>query len=263
MPNRNPVFSTLNFSFKFDSLQDRLDNSGMLSSIPGNHRALSPKNPGFRIGYIELLSDPSTPAGYGVRIFGTGQVSNSFDTGYPCCQGVIDENENFSTPYLALQDPTTFNWMRIYFTYTHFDIDYKINGSPYETSVSGFLAEKSLTYYFEIRDSVYSEYSTKINGEWYLEADTPGYGVVLHGSAFTASPNILYNTVPTPSNSCVVTCAIDPPLFFDHPDNKTITISLSTNKSFEWIENSDPDFFEPFNGDTIYDFGIRGIKVTQ
>ena len=40
-------------------------------------------------------------------------------------------------------------------------------------------------------------------------------------------------------------------------------ISISTNHAFEWIEHSTPGIFEPLDGDTIYDFGLRGAKVIQ
>jgi hypothetical protein len=41
-----------------------------------------------------------------------------------------------------------------------------------------------------------------------------------------------------------------------------VTVSLSTNKSFEWMENSTPGYFEPAAGDAVVDMGVRGMVVT-
>ena len=37
-----------------------------------------------------------------------------------------------------------------------------------------------------------------------------------------------------------------------------IVVSLSTNQSFEWIDNGD-GYFEPAAGDVVVDMGIRGL----
>ena len=38
-----------------------------------------------------------------------------------------------------------------------------------------------------------------------------------------------------------------------------ITVSLSTNKSFEWMETDGDNKFEPVNGESVVDMGIRGM----
>jgi len=79
----------------------------------------------------------------------------------------------------------------------------------------------------------------------------------------TTAPDMLYLTSPSPPGGAVVTCALDPPLTINLPDSVTLTLSFSINNSFEWVEHSNPNIFEPFEGDTIYDVGIRGLKVTR
>jgi hypothetical protein len=262
-PDKYPHYSILKINFKLDSLQERLDNYGNISSVPAAHGSMSPQNPKMRIGFVELLTDSGIQPGDGARIFGTGEVIASNDTGYQCCQGFLDENQTYQYLLPEVDNPIRYYGIRIYFSYQHFDVNYTINDIQYSGSVAAFLAKKSITYYFEVKDSVYTQYSLKQNGEWYFEVDTPGYGIVQHGTAFTASPNVLFQSVPTEANSCVVTCPISPVLIMDYPMSKTITISISTNHSFEWVENSTPGIFEPFDGDSIYDIGIRGVKVIQ
>ena len=38
-----------------------------------------------------------------------------------------------------------------------------------------------------------------------------------------------------------------------------VVVSLSTNKSFEWIEVNVDGKFEPLAGETVVDMGIRGL----
>jgi hypothetical protein len=41
--------------------------------------------------------------------------------------------------------------------------------------------------------------------------------------------------------------------------NDTIVVSLSTNKSFEFIDPNHNGVYEPLNGDTVVNMGIRGL----
>jgi hypothetical protein len=38
-----------------------------------------------------------------------------------------------------------------------------------------------------------------------------------------------------------------------------ITVSLSTNKSFEWTETDGDNVWEPLHGEAVTDMGIRGM----
>ncbi len=261
-----PVFppsAELTITIKFDPLQDRLDSFGVPNPIPIGHEALSPNINGMKIGFIELLSDSIIPYNDGLKLLQSNIVYNASDTGYKCCSDLIPNNFIYETSISSTLIPDTFKYIRIYFVYENLDISYKFNNNIYAGSVAAFLAPKALTFNYQISDSAFNSYSLKTNGQWYFEVDTPGFGTILSGDALTTQPNILYNSNPVPSGGCIVTCPITPFLFLDKPDSISITISISTNKSFEWIEHSDPAFFEPFDGDTIVDVGIRGIKVLQ
>jgi hypothetical protein len=59
----------------------------------------------------------------------------------------------------------------------------------------------------------------------------------------------------------VVTGAFLTPLIITGTETEdvVVTVSLSTNKSFEWTELDGDNKFEPVNGETVVDMGIRGM----
>ena len=73
--------------------------------------------------------------------------------------------------------------------------------------------------------------------------------------------NPIFNTSPIPAGSCVVTGAFQAPVTItgNETADVVITVSLSTNKSFEWTELDGDNKFEPVNGETVVDMGIRGM----
>ena len=76
----------------------------------------------------------------------------------------------------------------------------------------------------------------------------------------TTVPNPIFDTSPIPAGSCVVTGAFDQPLVITGNETKdiVITVSLSTNNSFEWTDNGD-GLFQPEVGDAVVDMGVRGM----
>jgi hypothetical protein len=41
--------------------------------------------------------------------------------------------------------------------------------------------------------------------------------------------------------------------------NIVVTVSLSTNSSFEWIDLNNDGKYEPAAGETVVDMGLRGL----
>jgi hypothetical protein len=88
-------------------------------------------------------------------------------------------------------------------------------------------------------------------------------------STTTTVPNPLFNTSPIPSGSCVVTGRFaNSGLTISGNETKDIivTISLSTNQSFEWRDKNGDHLFQPLNAadnsiieDSVVDMGLRGL----
>jgi hypothetical protein len=262
-PVARPYATRVTIKLVFDSLQERLDNYGNISQVPIGHSAQSPSFKEISVGCIELLKDSITTYYSGIIL--TYPII-PIDTVYSCCyQSTIANEQVFYSGIDTSVTPDTFKYIRIHFIYEKVDMKYRWNNSNYTGTLAAFLAGKTHVTSFALNDSSFGYLgdTMRYNGQWYLEVDTPNYGRVLNGVAATVQPNILYNSVPSQIGSCVVTCALNPAVFIEDLDSLGLTISISSNHSLEWIENSDPTYFEPFDGDTIYDVGIRGIRATR
>jgi hypothetical protein len=105
-----------------------------------------------------------------------------------------------------------------------------------------------------------------LQGYWGFYTNVMGVDYKAEGQApatTVVNPNPLS---PIPPGSCLVTG-----LFFTNNQNQPlhitgnetsdiiITISLSTNKSFEWHENTADGLFEPSIGEAVVDMGLRGM----
>jgi hypothetical protein len=60
----------------------------------------------------------------------------------------------------------------------------------------------------------------------------------------------------------VVTGQFDEPLIItgNETQDVVVTISLSTNNSFEWQDLNNNNLFDPLEGETVVDMGLRGLK---
>lgn len=155
--------------------------------------------------------------------------------------------------------------IRLYLSYQNFKVHCKIGGSESDCNLLSFLHDNHSYQNLFIQDSIISLDSARNKGEWFLEADSAGSGMVLHGKIdHITAPNALCGIFPDQSDMrYVLTCPISSGISFYNNETKSLKLSISMKNSFEWIEHSDPAYFEPLNGDTIYDFGLRGLKVVQ
>ena len=91
--------------------------------------------------------------------------------------------------------------------------------------------------------------------------------VIEHSAVYTGQSsgttvvNPLFNSSPIPAGSCVVTGQFASTLHItgSETEDLTIVVSLSTNDSFEWVEHGGNAVYEPLQGDTVVDMGIRGM----
>src|SRR5205085_1810436 len=100
--------------------------------------------------------------------------------------------------------------------------------------------------------------ANKLQGYWGLET---AYGVFSGDAATTTVPNPIASTSPIPAGSCVVTGPFSAPLTISGKETGDIKIivSLSTNKSFEWKDHNGNGLYEPLDGDSVVNMGIRGL----
>ncbi len=257
------------FKFHFDSTQTRLNSFGVPTGVPAGHGAQSPHFNKMSAHYIELAQDSLTLLGSGDVVYRAPEVDHGglaidFDQAVLAPDGGIF----FSIP-LSQVTAGTYKWLRVSLAYQNYDINYRYyyNTVPYDAqgTIASFIGFNTYIGHYTIKDSSISVNANKLQGYWGFETNVFGVSYVSQGQAppgATTVPNPLVLTSPVPAGSCVVTGKFDTPLVISSSgtSDRTVTVSVSTNKSFEWVEHSDPLYFEPQNGDTVVDMGVRGIE---
>ncbi|MHB8261158.1 MAG: hypothetical protein ACYDCN_06695 [Bacteroidia bacterium] len=300
-----PAPPTLKFVFKFDSTQARLGDSGLVVTVPSNHRAQNPRFNGMSAHYIELSKTSTMQVGAGAVLYVTTTqmaspltVTNAAGS-QTYTNAIVFSEENivgqggqfFSIP-LSSVPPGTYPYLRVSVAYQNFDINYgilagtTISGyilpSNYYTTgtIASFIGYNSYISSYKIKTQTVSVDSNKAQGYWGFESAP----YVLGGNTYTVSPsqgqapqgattvvNPLFASSPVPAGSCLVTGrfvgttgSTDSLTITGHETSDiVITVSMSTNNSFEWKHNptnpSDNNIYF-LNGDTVVNMGVRGMK---
>ncbi len=249
------------FKFKFDSLQVRLDNLGQPAGLTPGHAAQSPLFHSMSAHYVELAPHALTPLGAGAVLYRAPETTTGGNNAIDFEKSVnAAEGEVFlSVPLLSIT-PGTYEYLRVSLAYQNYDIRIRFNGLDFTGTVASFIGFNTYIKSFRPRQTTIVVNANKLQGFWAFEA----YGQTVQGQApagATTVPNPLFSTSPIPPGSCVVTGPFAAPFSITGKETKdmVITVSLSTNNSFEWIDQVPDGLYDPANGDTVVDMGIRGL----
>jgi hypothetical protein len=217
--------------------------------------------------YIEMTPNQFTGLGAGAVLYHAPETNSGGATAIDFAQSnPVANNEAFYSIPLKDVAAGTYEWLRVSLAYQNYGIDLRYNWNGINLDITGtiasFIGYNTFINSFQINDSTLAVNSNRAQGFWAFESI---YGT-LQGQApegATTVPNPLFATSPIPAGSCLVTGDFETPLVItgNEIEDIVVTVSLSTNKSFEWIENSTPGYFEPAAGDAVVDMGIRGMKV--
>ncbi len=270
--NASTTDAKLQFKLKFDPAQERLNNIGLPESVPAGHAA---QNPGFRkmsVHYIELAPGALTPLGSGAIVYKGAETTaggaNAVDFDKAA---VMSEGELFAKINLKDVPPGTYEWVRTSVTFQDFDVKFNLKKIP-----GGLpdLADQSLTVACFVGFNTYINAITP-NQKTLTIGDDKKQGFFVVETGFSAPYDIfndiksgqapegattvvnpLASTSPIPPGSCVVTGKLTKPLVItgDETGDRTVTLSYSINKSFEWIDD---------NGDGKLDFYADGVTPNE
>ncbi len=267
------------FKFKFDSTQTRLNNIGQPSTIPPGHAAQSPI---FRLmsqHYIELAGD--------LDMLGAGQVlfvGAETNAGGPnainyCASTITGNDEIFFSKPLSEIPIGSYKWLRVSLAYQNYDILYKSSLLPGNQigmgTIASFLGFRTYVNSYDMNGTLYTPGTNAggpgnhDQGYWGFVTSFLGTHYFTDGQApagATTVPNP-FVTSSIPPGSCVVTgqfvnnAMMNSPLQITGSESQdiVITVSLSINKSFEWIEVNADNYFQPEIGEAVVDMGIRGL----
>lgn len=270
--------SSLIFLFKFDSTQQRLNNIGEVAGMPAGHAGLNPVFNGMSAHYIELAPSALTLPGQGAVLYKAAETTAGGDNAIDFSKStIVKDGETFFTMPLKNINPGTYEWLRVSLAYQNYDVKYFVDTTisgfhftgEFPGTVASFIGFDSYIQSYKIKTKDVVLNANRKQGYWGFETTVSAGGFTMEDTltgqappGATTVPNPIFSTSPIPQGSCVVTAAFVPgKLTITGNETKDIVVqvSLSTNKSFEWIDRIADGKWEPGKGEQVVDMGIRGM----
>lgn len=271
----NATGPKLIFKFKFDSTQVRLNNFGQPTVVPAGNAAQSPRFNGMSTHYIELAPNDMTQVGGGVVLYKAEETTCGGDNAINFCKSVVcKENEICFSKPLSEIAAGSYKWLRVSLAYQNYDIKVRANGQNLTGTIGSFVGFNTYVTKYKMKSAVMTPTAgggagNHSQGYWGFYTNVMGVDYKADGQApATTVVNPNFANSPIPAGSCLVTGE-----FFKTANNTVsplvitgnetqdiiITISLSTNKSFEWKETTMDGLFQPEAQETVVDMGLRGM----
>ncbi len=267
------------FQFKFDSTQARLNSFGMPATVPSTNAACSPKFNKMSAHYIEMAQNDLTVVGGGKVLYRANETDcDGGEKAITFCQSVVvRENKTFFAIPLSQVGAGTYKWLRVSLAYQNYDIPFLTTSTGSITqwgTVASFLGFNNYITQYKIKN-VMATPSSSVGGSGNHKQGYWGFETMVSSVTYTADgqPPAGATTVvnpnpssPIPAGSCLVTGEFfngvsNSPLVITGSETSdiVITVSLSTNKSFEWKEVTFDGYYQPDAGEFPVDMGIRGM----
>ena len=253
----------LYFKFKFDPTQARLNNLGVIAGVPAGHAGQSPIFNSISAHYLEMAQEGNTPLGLGEILYHAPETTAGGAIAIDFSQAkIVTEDEIFFAIPLRLINPGTYRWMRVSLSYQNYQISVRDAGVDYPGTLASFVGYNTYINTFNIGNNPFVVNGNRLQGYWAFSLNEVPLSI--SGQApvgATTVPNPLWNSSPIPDGSCVVTGNFLNPLVIDGNEKQdvTVTLSLSTNKSFEWVDGNSNGKYEPNLGENVVDMGLRGL----
>lgn len=273
------------FKFKFDSTQARLDNLGSPSTIITGNAAQSPVFHGMSAHFIQIAEDSLSPLTNNV-LYRNTEVTTGGDNAIDFSKSVIKgEGEEFFAVPLKSLTAGTYKWLRISLAYQDYDIKaiYRksgVNGGApfmFNAEVASFIGFNSYVTSFNLKGENIPVNANLRQGSGAVKPYNIPYISTMPATMWSAPVSTTTTVVDPfeallgiPSNSCLVVGKFTSAITITGTETKDIvvTVSLSTNNSFEWKDKdaAQDGLYEPVDGnnsnarlDSVVDMGIRGI----
>ncbi len=264
------------FKFKFDSTQARLNSFGQPTVVAAGNAAQSPRFNGMSAHYVELAKSDSTQVGAGTVLYRAEETNCGGSNAIVFCKSIVSkEGDVFLSIPLNQIAAGSYKWIRISLAYQNYDIKIKTTSAGViDGTIASFVGFNTYVTKYKMKSAVMTPTAGGGAGN-HLQGYWGVYGKVFSTDFFAdgqsagttvVNPNPLS---PIPAGSCLVTgkfyntlAAANQPLVITGSETQDIiiTVSLSTNKSFEWKEVGVSDgLFDPSANETVVDMGLRGV----
>lgn len=266
-----PAGPRLILKFRFDSTQVRLNGSGQPAEVPAGHGAQSPRFNSMTAHYVEFAPTAWTLPGQGAVVYHAPETMSGGDNAIDFSQAVLTgEGETFLSIPLSQLPAGTYPYLRVSIGYQNFNIDFRqvVQGMgtfDLQGTIASFIGFNTYIGTFNVNQQPVTVNDDKLQGFWAFEVLDPPVPIApFTGQAppgATTVPNPIFDSSPIPAGSCLVTGVFAQPLVITGAETADVVIivSISTNKSFEWIDVADDGIFEPAAGDQVVDMGTRGM----
>ena len=249
--------------FKFDPNQVRLNNFGLPTSVPAGHGAQSPIFNTISSHYIELAPNANTQLGAGYILYHAPESTLGGANAIDFSQSkIVAEEETFLEIPLKDIVAGNYEWLRVSLSYQNYQISVRSSGQDYQGTLASFVGFNTYIGTHTIGNAIFPVDGNRAQGYWAFALNDYPYSTSGQAPAnATTVPNPISATSPIPAGSCVVTGKFASPLVITGYEKKNIvvTVTLSTNHSFEWIDLNNDGKYEPSAGETVVDMGLRGL----
>jgi hypothetical protein len=176
---------------------------------------------------------------------------------------------------------TSYQYLRVSLAYQNYDVSFRVDTTlvssgisvpihqDFPCTIASFVGVNTYLSSYTIKTKPVTVNGNRSQGYWGAEEliNLSQYGFsqtyVQTGQAGgTTVVNPLTGTSNIPPGSCVVTAAFTPGnlvITGNETQDIVITVSLSTNKSFEWIDYNGNQKWDALSGEPVVDMGIRGM----
>ncbi len=249
--------------FQFDPNQVRLNNLGQPATIPPGHAAQSPDFSKISAHYFELAPTAYTQLGDGAILYHADETTAGGTVAIDFSKAVVvGEGEAFLKIPLSQVAQGNYEYVRVSLAYQEYNISIRNNGADYQGKLASFVGYNSYITTHSIGNNSFPVNENRLQGYWAFALNDFPYATSGQAPAgATTVPNPIAATSPIPSGSCVVTGKFAQNLIINGNETRdvVITLSLSTNNSFEWQEVTADGKFEPSIGENVVDMGLRGL----
>lgn len=272
------------FKFQFDSTQARLSNTGAPAPMPAGHAGQNPRMNTMSAHYIELAPSALTMLGTGAVVYRAPETSVGGAAAIDFAQSSFAGNGQafYSVPLRSVA-PGDYEYLRVSLAYQNFDVTFHLDttitvppGGPvavsqdYPGTVASFVGFNTYLTNYKVKTQTLTVNGNRAQGYWGFETSGTVAGVpfsnVMSGQApanATTVVNPISATSPIPPGSCLATGAFagGTKLHITGTETKdiVITVSLSTNKSFEWVDTNGNGKWDATKNEQVVDMGLRGL----
>ena len=245
-----------------DSTQVRLGNLGTPSTIPSGNAGQHPNFNSIAVHYLELAPNASTALGSGAILYHASETTLGGNLAIDFSKAIVKKSGEVYLEIPLKNVPIgNYDWVRLSVSYQNYDVKFYYAGQPYTGTIASFVGFKNYITSFLVKNQSVAVNANKSQGYWAFESIAGIQSGQSAGS--TTVPNPLASTSPIPIGSCVVTgqFANSFSISGNEKNDITVTMSLSTNKSFEWkdLNGNGKWDVDLGSGEDVVDMGLRGL----